>query len=104
MNPPPLDAQAFAEVIGQYVEDIATAVAERHGENVADIAEAYAETLVDVARYCVAALDEMARGGFDVSGVAGDRDYFENDSDPTTAADSALSALLELAEKATATQ
>lgn len=93
--PPPLDPQAFAEVVGLYADEIAAAVAERYDDDhdTADIlakaALDYAEALADVARYCVGALDEMSRGHFDAEGLAGDVDYFAM-NDLHTAAQSAL--------------
>lgn len=95
MNPPPLDAQAFAEVVGQYAEDVRAAVAERYadetgtGDILGEAAAEYADALADFARYCVAALDEMSRGHFDAEGLAADVDYFASNG-PHAAAESAL--------------
>jgi len=97
------NVEHLAEVLATLAEDVREAVAEAQGETVAEIAATYAETLAEVARYCLGALDELARGVIDPEGLASDADYFE-EIDLYTGALDALRRLIEAGRQVIATQ
>ncbi len=94
------NVEHLAEVLTELPEDVREAVTETQGETVAEIAATYAETLAEVARYCLGALDELARGVIDPEGLTSDIDYFE-EIDPHR---DALDALRQLTEGGPATE
>lgn len=92
------NVEHLAEVLATLADDVREAVAGAQGETVAEIVATYAETLAEIARYCLGALDEMSRGHFDAEGLAADEDYFACNG-PHAAAEDALDALRQLTDE-----